>query len=211
MFGVTRRRVPLERWGSAYGGWVVPAGALDGHSVVISAGVGDDTSFDEAIIARFDCCVIGVDPTPAAARHIVGRRELPRDRFVLVRKALADSVGSRHFYPPRNPEHVSYSLVADARRSAHPGMEVATTTCASLARETQIIGAECPALIKLDIEGAESEVLADVLRHGPNPPVLCVEFDRAGVHHTARDIVRLLRGGYRVVAVEGLNVSFNRR
>jgi hypothetical protein len=56
--------------GIAYGGWIIPVDAgLTADSMCYSAGVGEDISFDCALVERFHCQVRVIDSTPRAIRH----------------------------------------------------------------------------------------------------------------------------------------------
>ena len=61
--------VPLTRLGTQYGGWCVPNTGLGPDDVVVSAGAGEDISFDLEIVKRFGCKVLVLDPTPRAIHH----------------------------------------------------------------------------------------------------------------------------------------------
>ena len=77
----------------------------------------------------------------------------------------------------------------------------------------EVVGHESVQLIKLDIEGAEWDVVPLLLSEGPLPEVLCFEL-HFGNGRTGRDAVALvaaLRGsGYECVAYEQLNLTFVR-
>lgn len=64
------RRGAVQKYGSQYGGWVVPVGILDHSSVCYCAGVGEDVSFDLALIKKFGCEVLAFDPTPRAIEYV---------------------------------------------------------------------------------------------------------------------------------------------
>ena len=55
--------------GSAYGGWHLIDNNLS-EGVILSAGVGEDVSFDVDFINRFGGVVIFIDPTPRALEHL---------------------------------------------------------------------------------------------------------------------------------------------
>lgn len=203
LVGLTRRRVATVRLGSRYGGWVIPDGYINGQSLVVSAGVGEDTTFDEELIELTGCRILGIDPTPRAVAHVLARDLGPR--FTLCEVAIAGSDGRRLFFPPSIPEHVSYSLVNDGSTAAPLSVETCRLT--TILAQFSPLNRD-PHMVKLDIEGAETEVLKDMSTNGPRPGILCLEFDRPGLHHTVRTLLVIRRMGYRIVAVEGLNASF---
>lgn len=99
----------MVRLGTDYGGWWVPTEGLDTSSVCYCAGVGEDISFDLALMDRFGCHVLAIDPTPRAAAH-VERIGTPAG-FELLPVGLAGSERVARFYAPQNPEHVSHSML----------------------------------------------------------------------------------------------------
>ena len=53
------------------GAWVVAADRLGPESVCCLAGVGEDITFDCALVTRFGCRACQLDPTPRAVHHVV--------------------------------------------------------------------------------------------------------------------------------------------
>ena len=74
----------MDRLGSDYGGYYVPNHGIDHTWIVYSFGVGEDVSFDEALIDRYRCTVHAFDPTPRS--------------ILFAAKATEDLSGLR-FYP----------------------------------------------------------------------------------------------------------------
>src|SRR5665213_2396206 len=60
----------LERLGNDYGGWYAPTYDLYPGSIVYSAGVGQDISFDQALIGQCGCSIFAFDPTPHASDFV---------------------------------------------------------------------------------------------------------------------------------------------
>jgi FkbM family methyltransferase len=227
-----RHELPLCRLGTAYGGWVfVETPALRGATIV-SCGLGEDASFDVEFARKLGARVILVDPTPRAIAHFQAfsaRAGLPAARpwtddgalpadsydlrgvapgaFTLVPKALWREKGTLRFYTPPDPNFVSHSIVnfQNDYREDTGHIEVEATTLDELLREA---GLARLALIKLDIEGAEIEVLHDMLGKGILPGQVLVEYDELNVpSRKSRDRVlsahrALLQHGYRLVNFE---------
>ena len=60
----------LTRYGTSYGGWFLPSGeSLSSNDVVVTAGAGEDISFEVTLAHKFPCRVVIADPTPKAIRH----------------------------------------------------------------------------------------------------------------------------------------------
>ena len=69
-----------ERYGTEYGGWVFCPTDLTKTSIVYSLGIGEDTSWDEELIAKHGLEVFGFDPTPKSAIY-VQQRNLSKFNF----------------------------------------------------------------------------------------------------------------------------------
>ena len=208
---VTLRR-PTERLGSAYGGWVVLPDQLDERSVVYSAGVGEDTSFDEALIGRFGCRVHAIDPTPKALEHIERRRAAGAldQRFECLPYALGAEDGRATFRLPSNDEHVSGSMEAEAAGLGEQTLDVEVRSLASVARE---LGHDRIDLLKVDIEGSEYQLVEGLCR---DPfPVAQFLFEvhpqmfADGLERTERAVGALCDLGYEVFAVSRLAMEYH--
>jgi FkbM family methyltransferase len=224
---------PLIRLGSEYGGWTLRDDPSLNSAVVVSGGLGEDASFDVELAKRFGATLIMVDPTPRAIAHYAALMEgLGRSRsqdyvpggnqpvaaypldgvcaeqLVLVARALWTEEGTLKFFQPENPANVSHSISNFQNRYAGdtPAIEVESMTLAALMQQFGL--AELP-LLKLDIEGAEVEVLADMLDRRIHPAQLLVEFDELSLR-TRRALTRwqaidkrLRQAGYRCGYFDG--------
>ena len=196
----------LEKIGSGYGGWIVPTGAVRSSWTCYCAGVGEDITFDLGLIERFGCTVVAFDPTPRAVAHVAAvAAEEPR--FQLVPVGLWSEDTTLRFFAPRNPAHVSHSVVNLQHTKTY--FDAPCRSLPSLMRE---LGHEQIDLLKLDIEGAEHEVVRSMLERGIRPTVLCMEIDQP-VKPLAfwRTVRRVRRAGYALVAVDSWNLTFLRR
>jgi FkbM family methyltransferase len=175
--------------------------ALEGlgpGSVVYALGVGTDISFERDLIARCGVVVHAFDPTPIALDW-AAKQNLPQG-FVLHPYGVADFDGTARFAAPRKRKFPSFSLVrSDGAGSA---VEAPVHRLVTLARMLRL---PPPDLIKMDIEGAEYAVLADLLASGLRPRQVLVEFHHrwreVGVRRTREALALLSRHGYRIVEV----------
>jgi FkbM family methyltransferase len=178
--------------------WCICPDHLSASSVVYSFGVGKDISFDLALIARFGLPLHAFDPTPQSIDWLKSQ-DLPRE-FRFHPYGIADFDGACAFLPPENPGHVSYSMVQ--RSSTRQAVQVPVQR---LGTTMQMLGHERLDLLKMDIEGAEYAVLADMLANRIVVRQLLVEFHHRwphiGIEKSKRAIRALNAAGYRIFSV----------
>ncbi|MDP4013821.1 MAG: FkbM family methyltransferase [Candidatus Nanopelagicales bacterium] len=186
----------LVRFGSDYGGWWIPDTLLHEDSVVYSAGVGEDTTFDEAIVKRFGCVVHAFDPTPRAVQHA---STITDPRFVMHPVGIWKSDTTLKLFAPANRSFVSHSY--DDRDGTGVAIEARCQTLSSIMAE---LGHDHIDLLKMDIEGAEAPVIDDLLEdRRVRPRCIAVEMEaREPVLESRRRISRLIGAGYSLLHVE---------
>lgn len=198
---VRKRADDLVRLGSGYGGWWVPTSVLAPGTTVVSAGIGEDTTFDEELLAH-GCEIWAVDPTPRAERHVQSRAGVLGGRFHFLPVGLWRSDETLRFYAPADPSHVSHSVLNVQQTDTWFEAE-----CWSLAHLLREIGLDTPDVLKLDIEGAELEVLRDMIEGRMRPAVVGVELDAPLPEMRTLNLLRgLRRAGYRIAHAEGWNL-----
>jgi len=195
-------RSDLVRLGSDYGGWWVPERDIAAGSRAYCAGVGNDITFDLALIERYGCEVWAFDPTPAVVEQ-VGLWDTP-DRWHFDPIGLWDEQGVIRFYAPAMRGHGSLSAT-----NAHRPSEFIEARVESLPLIMQRLGHDRIDVLKMDIEGAEGRVLDAMNSTGIRPRVLCVEFDRPEPPwRTRRRIRDVIAAGYALVRSEHWNYTF---
>ena len=221
----------LVRIGTDYGGWYCDRDRLEAGQMAICCGAGEDISFDVALNSSWDMRVVCVDPTPRAIRHVEsllaahgeGRPMLIEagplyydlsgfrpTAFHFVGCAVWSRDGVIDLYAPSNPSFVSYSALNLQHTSER--IQVCARTLDSLLRE---LGVGHVSVLKLDIEGAEHEVLRSMLRSPIRPDQVLVEFDQVNQPLTPLfwieliGTIRQLRtAGYNLVRRERANFLF---
>jgi FkbM family methyltransferase len=194
----------LVRLGSRYGGWVVPTRAVRPGVVCYCCGVGEDATFDLAL-AEQGCTVVAVDPTPRSAEYVRGLAPLPAG-FEFVPLGVWSSRTQLRFYEPKDPAHVSHSVVNLQKTDRYLTVEVETITALMQER-----GHTWLSVLKLDVEGAEHEALKPFLEAGAPADVVCLEFDQpASLRSVLRTTRALQRAGFRLVARERWDCTFSR-
>jgi len=174
---IKRPEVPLERLGSAYGGWTIYPLGLNKNSIVYSLGIGEDISFDLALIERFGCQVFAFDPTPRSIEWLK-TQDLP-EQFRWYKIGIADYDGEAEFYPPENPNHISHTILY--RPQAHGKAIVVKVN--RLQTILKKLGHNHINILKMDIEGAEYSVIKDMFSTNIRPEQILVEY-----HHFFKNV-----------------------
>ncbi len=180
--------IAFTRFGSDYGHAYCVGTALNHDSVVYSVGVGEEISFDTDLARATRCRIVGIDPTPRSETFITQRAVIPPN-YLFVACGLSARTGRQRFYFPKDPTHVSMSLVEDA------GAGFIEREFLTLPDLLARLGHTHIALLKLDIEGAEYGVLEAWLRDGYSPPCaqIWVEFHPARAGETPEQTLALSR------------------
>ncbi len=193
----------MEKVGTSYGGWYLPVEKIRPDWVVYSGGVGEDISFDLELISRFGVDVFAFDPTPRAVRYVEhAARGIPRFHFSPV--GLWSHRRTLKFFAPRDPAHVSHSAL-----NLQGTADFFLAEVRSLGELIAERGHRRIDLLKLDIEGAEYEVLDQLLQSELPVQVLLVEFDQpVPWWRTERMLRRLRAAGYALVCIDQWNFTF---
>ena len=220
--------VPTERIGTPYGGWIIPKNWLTPDSICYLVGAGEDISFDLGVAAKYGCQVHIFDPTPRAVSHFqeVAKNisqglptkctTSPSGFYPEYPAEVASHLKFRpigiweedttlRFFAPQNEAHISHSLVNLQRSERH--IEVPVRKLSGMMRE---LGTPRLNLLKLDIEGAEYQVIRSILEDKIEVDILCIEFDESAANHLDTNYVErieqslksLLDAGFRVIAKE---------
>jgi FkbM family methyltransferase len=196
-----RVECPQVRHGSSYGGWVVNSELIRPDSVVYSFGLGQDVSFDLALIETYGVEVHGFEPDPLSLAWLA-EQALPPS-FHIHAVALSDRDGRASLFPqrPSAPDGTilgSRTLVPDFRPDATPS-EIEDVAVHRLETIVSMLGHERIDVLKLDIEGAEYPVIDDLLVSDIPVGQLLVEF-----HHRLRTIsAARTRNAIRELAAHG--------
>lgn len=197
-----QKNYKTKRLGTDYGGWNLIDFQELNNKTIISAGCGEDISFDIEFLNMYGGKVILVDPTPRAINHLeqvmnsIGNKKtkdyidggnqqiesynlekVQTKQIIIKNFALYKKDGvTIKFYPPKNPEHVSHSISnwQKGESDSNKSIEVETITVKKLMEEHALDKLE---LIKLDIEGAENQVLPSLIKNKIYPDQILVEFD----------------------------------
>jgi len=208
-----------RRLGTRYGGWWVDASLLSNFPLLIDCGLGEDISFPLAFLQSFGGKVVGVEPNPRSLNFCQGRT--PGDMSVLAKAFWSESGKKLDFFLPRPQQElpkgadgVSGSLDGSHEYASDHKLEVETTSLAEIL--SQQARSECDVL-KMDIEGAEYDVLKQLCSNGEirKAGQVLIEFHHTVTEHTLDDtqraVAQMERNGFRLVHTEGRNYIFRRQ
>jgi len=188
-------RVMIEKHGEWY---LYPTGIAE-ESIVYSLGVGTDISFDLSVIHRFGVHVYAFDPTPMATAWI--RAQAVPERFHVQQYGVADFDGVADFGLPGDPENPSFSY----RGRQDKDIPIVKCEVRRLRTLMEMLGHTKIDLLKMDIEGAEYEVIDDFLAEDLPVKQLLVEFHHRkpwiGASKTSAAVSSLTGKGFRLFRV----------
>jgi len=203
--------IDVERYGNSHSAWTFYPELLNENSIVYSFGVGDDISFDLALINNFELCIHAFDPTPRSVDWI-NSQKLPQE-FKFHPVGLADYNGKAKFNPPQNPEHISATMLPRPETS-NLSYKVEVRSLKSIMIE---LGHRQVDLLKMDIEGAEYQVIDHMKAKNIKPAQLLIgfhhHFENVGAKKTVNAVKLLRQMGYLVfyISETGEDISFLRK
>jgi len=192
--------------------WTVYAAVIQKNSIIYSIGAGTDISFDLEMIRLFDVKIHVFDPTPKSVnwvRNEMKKEGFPVSQFNFSAYGLSDYNGKATFVLPENPEHVSAKFASDnLLKDREIEVEVRT-----LQRLMEMNGHTQIDVLKMDIEGAEYEVITDILKSGTPIKQWCIEFhhrfEEVGIAKTKEALDQLNAAGYKVFSISNNGEEFS--
>ncbi len=206
-YGALLRKANLLEFGDRGTGcsWNFCPDGLGKDSVIYGGGVGRDVTFEQALVKRFGCNVVLFDPSPTGLETM----SLPENKisqFHFVPVGLSGSNCTLRFAPPPDPKEGSW--FTDGGTAAT--IEVPCVDLSTLMKQN---GHDRIDLLKIDIEGAEYDVLDHLLSHKLRVKQVLVEF-----HHnilpgiprskSIRYILKMIKAGYKLLNQDGANHTF---
>lgn len=224
----------MLRLGTNYGGWIIPKdNNLTHKSIVYSAGVGEDISFDIKLQSKYGCNILLIDPTEKATKHVnecikyfndksfkftggiqndyysqIQNEKPDFNKIEYKNIGLWNKADTLKFYKQDNDNYVSQSLINGMFGEKYDIIEVN-----SIKNIMKSQGHTHIDLLKMDIEGAENIVLEQMLNDEIYPDILCIEFDlliknKDKYNSTKKIVERLQSCGYKILKNDKLNITF---
>lgn len=206
----------LEDLGSPEHGcnWTVCTKGFNADTVIYSAGVGRDITFEHALADKFGAKIVLLDPSPTAL-ETMQQAENNREDFCFEKVALAGHSGMMELAPPPDPEEGSWLSKNEVDESTCIGEGSIKVPCSTIKDLMAKHGHKEIDLLKMDIEGAEYSVLETLLDSGVVIRQIGVEFHNGIIPGITRgDTIRMLKrlffAGYRVIFKTGSNHTLMR-
>ena len=194
------------------GGWLYAPKLLGPDSVVYSLGVGDSVEFDLHLIEHYGLTVHTFDPTPYSEEWMSGL-ELPPD-LKFHKWAAAGEDGSLRLFRRISKRGKKSKVMWTVEGQAGDGSEYIDAPAYTIRTMMEKLGHERVDLLKIDVEGAEYEILDSLDKTERLPVQLLVEFHHRfpGIskQRTAESI-QMLRGlGYQIFSISetGREIGF---
>lgn len=184
---------------------------FDDQSVVADVGCGHEAEFSRYMVLKYGLKAYGVDPT---RKHAPALGEMVKEldgKFIHLPLAVSAANGSLTFHESK--ENESGSILQkhiNVQQDTVSSYEVETVTPRELVRR---MGVEQVEFIKLDLEGAEFDLLSSVSADDLAPfQQIFIEFHDHCTEYTRKDarrIVKRIKGmGYRAISLDLHNYLF---
>ena len=134
-------------------GWVIDKSSIDSESIIYSVGVGSNIDFDLELIDSLGVTIHAFDPTPRSVEWV--KEQNLSNKFIFHPVGLAAENGFMNFYPPAKSSSTHFSPV-DRYGNTDNEIKAPVKDIDTMASE---LGHKKIDLLKMDIEGAEYEVI----------------------------------------------------
>lgn len=227
----------LTKLGTNYGGWYIPNNIkLNENSIIYSAGVGEDISFDLKLLDKYNSQIFLIDPTERSLKHFEEIKEYYKDNNPAVfsgdiqkdyhgciknlninlEKIKYLNIGlwfkkdKLKFFKPVNQKYVSHSLIEGMTSNFYETVEVDNVKNIMTNNNHDHID-----LLKIDIEGAEIKVINQMLDDHIYPTYLLVEFDlflqNKDKNKETHEILKRLEQHYEILKNDNYNITFKKK
>ena len=195
-------RVDLECRKEQAGNWVICPVGISRSSRILSLGIGNDVSFDREIISRYGCDVHAFDPTPRWVEWIGTQHMPPQFHFNPFAVGKGDTLMQMYPRVYNGRQSSTMMTVIDEGGGSERAVDVRMKRISTILGELRFPGID---ILKMDIEGAEYDVIDDLLDTGIPVYQLLVEFHHRfkslSVEKTKSALARLKASGFRIIHI----------
>lgn len=196
-----------ETYGNPGASFTINPNLINKNSIFYSFGIGSDISFDLSIIEKYGINIYAFDPTPRSLKWLK-KQELPKE-FKHYDFGLASFDGTASFYSPNNPDHVSFSM----KQSSFVSSETVEVNVYQLKTVLEKLKHNKIDVLKMDIEGAEYDVINNIINSGIEIKQLLVEFHHRlvedGITKTKITLKELNEAGYKIFYISKSGEEFS--
>lgn len=187
-----------------FSGWaIVPTLLSRENPIVYSFGVGESIDFERLLIEEFHAEIHAFDPTPSVYGWL--REAKVPDAFHFYPWAISSRDETLTLYPRRRRNGSAMTEMYTCVPQAGVDGDSLSVPSRRLSTILKLLGHEAIDVLKMDIEGAEYDVLTDLIESRFRPAQILVEFhhrfDGIGKNETSRSISQLTKLGYVIAFV----------
>jgi len=187
--------------GDRDGIWTIVMDGITSESVILSAGVGHNISFELELIEKTNAYIHVFDPSPTGLNTIKKlAHKKGMENIIFIPKAISGSSGNIFLESPDIASEGSWK--ATSAGNTESTIEIESVSVSDYCRNNEISHID---LLKIDIEGAEYDVIDNVLNENLSIKQICLEFHckaQIGIRQTYFDlfwyVCKLFLNGYRI-------------
>ncbi len=183
--------ISMCKLGSDYGGWYVPIEFCKQTTytkTLISAGIGHDVTFEIAM-QNNGFHVIAIDPIDECC-EFAKNSELNQKNLEIINAGLWRNSGKALFYPPKNVNHVSWSITNSQNSPNSSALKFEVIELNDVMRKILKNNGNQLTILKLDIEGAERYLFTAIEENSNNLDFVGIEMDYLHLLPFSRFITR---------------------
>lgn len=192
----------IKEWaGSSYGGFFILPDLLDKDSIIYSFGIGEDISFDEVLLEKFNCNIFAFDPTPKSIKWI-SKKNIIHPKFKFYPFGIDIVSGNVEFLLPKNDSFVSGSAILNSNVDSNKKIVVQMKNMYDIISDLKHKKID---VLKMDIEGSEFKIIENILNSNIEIKQILIEiherfFDN-GLLLTKNLLKMLDKNGYKLFGV----------
>jgi FkbM family methyltransferase len=149
------KKEKFEFLGNSYSGYWFPTNLIDSKGTIWGVGLGRDSSF-EKILSQRGFHFFGFEPEVNC--YLISKRQFEETSAILENYGLWDKSGEFHY----TGENISIVNIFDLQDKSREKLVIRSLW--DVAEEKHLLSHASPRILKLNIEGAEREILVRLLR-----------------------------------------------